>query len=395
MTSAMTDEAPGRIRRALALAAGLGLASGCVPAARPGAGERPLALVGVHVLAMQGEGMLADQTLVVRNGRIEALGPRDALDVPWNAIRVEGAGRFVLPGLVDMHTHVTGGRTLRAALAHGITTVRNMRGDARHLGWRREIARGERLGPRLLTAGPQLAGRGEGAPDVVVVASAREARAAVRAQAAAGFDFVKVYEDLSRAAHRAVLEEATRLGLPVAGHVSGEVGIYATLASGQASIEHAEELTQGAGGLQPATLRALVARARGSPAWICPTLTLHRLFSPREDHAFRQRLVAALHRAGVGVLAGSDAAPAGLAQELRELVESGLTPQQALRAATAEAARFLGRGQEFGRVAVGLAADLVLVERDPLADLSVLQTPSGVVARGRWLDARSLARLAR
>jgi imidazolonepropionase-like amidohydrolase len=206
---------------------------------------------------------------------------------------------------------------------------------------------------------------------------------------------VKVYEDLSPATHRAVLEEATQLGLPVAGHVSGEVGIYATLASGQASVEHAEELTQGAGGLESATLRALVARARGSATWICPTLTLHRLFSPREDHAFRQRLVAALHRAGVGVLAGSDAAPAGLAQELSELVESGLTPSQALRAATVDAARFLGRGQEFGRVAVGLAADLVLLERDPLADLDVLQTPSAVVARGHWFDARSLARLAR
>jgi imidazolonepropionase-like amidohydrolase len=389
----MTDGARLRIRRALALAAGLGLASGCAPAERPGAGERPLALVGVHVLSMQGGGILADQTLVVRNGRIEALGPRATLDVPWNAIRIDGAGRFVLPGLVDMHTHVSGGRTLRAALAHGVTTVRNMRGDARHLAWRREIERGERLGARLVTAGPQLAGRGEAAADVVVVASAAAARAAVRAQAAAGFDFVKVYEGLSAEVHRAVLAEAAWLGLPVAGHVSGEVGIQATLASGQASVEHAEELTQGAGG--PATLGALVARARGSAAWICPTLALHRRFSPREDHAFRQRLVAALHRAGVGVLAGSDAAPASLAQELEELVESGLTPDQALRAATADAARFLGRAHEFGSVAVGLGADLVLVERDPRGGFGVLDTPAAVVARGQWLDARSLARLAR
>jgi imidazolonepropionase-like amidohydrolase len=292
-----------------------------------------------------------------------------------------------------MHTHVTGGRTLRAALAHGVTTVRNMRGDARHLAWRRELERGERFGPRLVTAGPQLSGVGDAAPDVVVVANAREARDAVREQAAAGFDFVKVYEGLTLAEHHAVLEEASRLGLPVAGHVSRQVGIYATLASGQASVEHAEELTQGAGGPQPATLRALVARARGSATWICPTLTLHRLFSPREDHAFRQRLVAALHRAGVGVLAGSDAAPAGLAQELAELVEAGLTPYQALRSATADAARFLGRAHEFGSVAVGLGADLLLVERNPLFELGALDAPSGVVARGRWLDARRLERL--
>jgi imidazolonepropionase-like amidohydrolase len=344
---------------------------------------------------MEAEGILADQTLVVRNGRIESLGPRASVDVPWNAIRIEGEGHFVLPGLVDMHTHVTGARTLRSALAHGVTTVRNMRGDVRHLAWRRELERGERLGPRLVTAGPLLAGTGQAAPDVVVVRSASEARAAVREQAGAGFDFVKVYEGLTPTSHRAVLEEAHQLGLPVAGHVSGAVGIYDTLASGQASVEHAEELTQGAGGRELATLRALVARARGGAAWICPTLTLHRLFSPREDHAFRQRLVAALHAAGVGILAGTDAAPAGLAQELAELVEAGLTPYQALRAATVDAALFLGRADEFGSVAVGLGADLLVVERDPLLELGALQEPVAVVARGRWLDARRLGRLAR
>jgi len=380
---------------AAAAAALTGVALACAPSTPPGAGARPLALVGVHVLTMEGEGILPDQTLVVRNGRIEALGPRASVDVPWNAIRIAGEGRFVLPGLVDMHTHVTGGRTLRSALAQGITTVRNMRGDARHLAWRSELERGERVGPRLVTAGPQLSGAGEAAADVVVVRNATEARAAVRAQAAAGFDFVKVYEGLTRTSHQAVLEEASRLGLPVAGHVSGAVGIYDTLASGQASVEHAEELTQGAGGRGLATLTALVARARGGAAWICPTLTLHRLFSPQVDHAFRQRLVGALHEAGVGVLAGSDAAPTGLADELAELVEAGLTPYQALRAATADAAHFLGRAAEFGSVAVGLGADLVVVERDPLRELGALDAPVAVVARGRWLDARRLARLAR
>ena len=391
----MTDVASATLRSACMRTALLACALACTPSAPPGVDEQPLALVGVHVLAMEGERILADQTLVVRNGRIESLGPRRAVEVPWNATRIEGEGRFVLPGLVDMHAHVTGTRALHGALAHGVTTVRNMRGEAKHLGWRREIERGERLGPRLVTAGPQLAGTGEPGAGVVVVASAREASVAVREQAAAGFDFVKVYEGLTPVAYHAVLDEASRLGLPVAGHVSGLVGIYTTLASGQASIEHAEELTQGAGGLESARLDALVARARASAAWICPTLTLHRLFSPREDHALRQRLVAALHRAGVGVLAGSDAAPAGLTDELAELVESGLTPYEALRAATADAARFLGRADEFGTVSVGLGADLLLVERDPLGDLAALDAPAGVVARGRWLDARRLARLAR
>jgi len=383
---------PRKLRASLPL---LVVAVACARAVPPGVGEQPLALVGVHVLAMEGDRILPDQTVVVRDGRIEALGPRGAVDVPWNATRVEGQGRYLLPGLVDMHVHVTGERTLREQLARGVTTVRNMRGDPRHLAWRREIAEHERLGPRLITAGPPLAGEGETAPGVQVVPSAAAARAAVDDQAAAGFDFVKVYEGLSSDAYGAIIEEAAAQGLPVAGHVSAAVGIYAALAAGQASIEHAEELTQGAAGGESEMIRSLVEHARRSPSWICPTLTLHALFSPAEDHAFRMRLVAALERAGVGVLAGSDGASISVAQEVRSLAQAGLSPYRALLAATGDAARFLGRSDEFGTIAVGLEADLLLVDANPLEDLRTLEAPAGLAVRGEWLDAGRLRRLAR
>lgn len=97
----------------------------------------------------------------------------------------------------------------------------------------------------------------------------------------------------------------------------------------------------------------------------------------------------------MGVLAGSDAASLGVAQEVRALAQAGLGPYRALRAATAEAARFLGHGGEFGTIGVGLAADLLLVEHNPLDDLAALDAPAGVAVRGRWLDARQLRRLAR
>jgi imidazolonepropionase-like amidohydrolase len=392
----MSDAHPRRIRRTRGLVAALAAGLGCGAPQPPGVGEQPLALVGVHVIAMTREGVLADQTLVVRGGRIEALGPARSVQVPWNATRIDAHGQFALPGLVDMHAHVTGARSLRQALARGVTTLRNMRGDARHLAWRQELAERRRLGPRLVTAGPQLAGEGSASPDVVLVRNAGEARAAVRAQAEAGFDFVKVYEGLSRSAYRAALAEAAARALPVAGHVPAEVGIYAALAQGQASIEHAEELTQGTkGGAQPAAIPELVAQLRSHDTWICPTLALHALFSPRHDHAFRGRLVAALHEAGVGVLAGSDSAPAGLAEEVEALAGAGLTPYQALLAATAGPARFLGRADQFGTLAVGLDADLLLLERNPLEDLGALERPAGLLARGQWLDAARLARLAR
>lgn len=220
-----------------------------LPACAIGGAERrgeevpeTIAFVGVHVIPMTRDGaVLRDQTVLVRGERIAALGPREAVEVPAGALRIDGAGRWLMPGLADLHVHLEyfdDPDLLTLFLAHGVTTVRNMDGRPYLLDWRDRVEAGELAGPTLVTAGPLLDGDPPLLPDNTVVKDAAEASAAVVAQAEAGYDFVKVYTNLSPEAWAAIVEAAEDRGLAVAGHVPREVGIDRVLGSGQASIEH-------------------------------------------------------------------------------------------------------------------------------------------------------------
>lgn len=356
-------------------------------------GPRTLALVGVHVIPMDRPGVLRDRTVLVRDGRIVAVAPRRELRVPAGAERVEVRGAYLLPGLVDMHVHLNGRAQLRGYLARGVTTVRNMRGRPDHLRWREEVAHGARLGPRILTAGPVLDGDPPALRDGVAVRDASEAFRAVGEQAGRGYDFVKVYGGLSAEAYVGIAAAARAFGLPVVGHVPEAVGLDGVLAAGQASIEHAEELTRSHEIARDASDAGVWAqRARAGSVWLCPTLALHRLFAPPEAHRRHARLVASLHARGMGLLLGSDARPSLVVDELLALVEAGLSPTDALAAATREAAAFLGLEDELGTVAPGRRADLLLLDGDPREDVGAVARMTGVVVAGRWLPERTLAR---
>ena len=202
----------------------------------------PLAFIGIDVVTMvEGQEIARDRTVVIHGGRIAAVGPRADTPVPEEARRIDGRMRFLMPGLADLHVHLEhfeDPAVLDLFLAHGVTTVRNMDGRPRVLDWRRRVAAGELLGPHIVTAGPILDGDPPMRRDNTPVASARAARAAVAAQAAAGYDFVKVYTNLSPKAYRAVVAAAEKHGLPVAGHVPRFVDLGEAMAAGQASIEH-------------------------------------------------------------------------------------------------------------------------------------------------------------
>ncbi|HYO13725.1 MAG TPA: amidohydrolase family protein [Thermoanaerobaculia bacterium] len=201
-----------------------------------------VAFVGVQVIPMTGDGtVLRDRTVLVRGDRIAAVGPRDEVEIPAGALRIDGAGRTLMPGLADLHVHLEyfdDPDLLALFLANGVTTVRNMDGRPHILEWRRRIASGELAGPTIVTAGPLLDGDPPLLPDNTVVKDAAQAAAAVIAQAKAGYDFIKVYTNLSPEAWTAILEAARERGLPIAGHVPREVGIERVLTSGQTSLEH-------------------------------------------------------------------------------------------------------------------------------------------------------------
>lgn len=204
------------------------------------------AFVGVSVVPMTSVDALVDhQTVLVQGDRIVEIGPKDEVPVPARALRIDGAGRYLMPALADMHVHLEyfeEPEVLKLFLANGVTTVRNMDGRAYILTWRDAVARGDMLGPTIYTAGPLLDGNPPILEDNTVVQNAAEARSHVLEQASASYDFVKVYSNLSPEAYDAVLSTAEEWDLPVAGHVPSGVDLDAVLSGGQVSLEHLADL---------------------------------------------------------------------------------------------------------------------------------------------------------
>jgi len=196
------------------------------------------AFLDVNVVPMDRERVLARQTVVVRDAVIAAVGRAAEVRVPEEATRIDARDRYLLPGLADMHVHLEYEEDLLLFLANGVTTVRNMSGAPFHVAWRERVARGEMLGPTIITAGPIIDGKPPTARGAVVVETTKEAARVVAEQAAAGYDFVKIYDGLSRDSYDALMAAASRLGVSVAGHVSRNVRLRRALASRQWSIEH-------------------------------------------------------------------------------------------------------------------------------------------------------------
>jgi imidazolonepropionase-like amidohydrolase len=218
-------------------------------ASAPAAAQDAVAFTNVSVIPMDRERVLADQTVLVRGGRIVAMGPAASAQVPAGTRRIDGAGKFLIPGLHDMHAHLFSDAAvpdsvapdeLRIMLANGVTTARLMIGTPEQLRLRERVRRGEVAGPTLFLASPQFAGRVYG--DTAhfngrVVATPEQARAAVRQVAEEGYDFIKLTLFISLPVYEAVVDEARRVGIKVIGHVDPQVGLARALAAGQ-QIEH-------------------------------------------------------------------------------------------------------------------------------------------------------------
>jgi imidazolonepropionase-like amidohydrolase len=371
-----------------------------------------------------------DQTVVVHRGRIARVGPASSVSMPPAASRIDGRGRYLLPGLVDLHAHLTA-RDFPLFLVNGVTTVREMNGSPAHLAWRDSVNAGLLAGPSLVVSSPLLAGVPQRYRHELIRTPA-EAVAAVQLAARLGYDALKVYDGLSRDAYQALAEEAARTGLSLTGHVPLAVGLEG-LAPGQRSVEHTQEILRG---LDPhtadsAAIDGRVALLMGTGVAVTPTLAVFErlslsgtaevqaLFdrpemalvdssiaawwssfrrpSPAPASAGAMRLAEAhrlvvrrLMARRIPILIGTDTpnpfmVPGySLHDELAGLERQGMTRAALLRSATTGAAEFLGAAQEFGLVKPGLRADLILVDGNPLDDLSVLRRPVGVMVRGVW-----------
>ncbi|MEM6455439.1 MAG: amidohydrolase family protein [Acidobacteriota bacterium] len=205
------------------------------PPARPAHG---VVFVDVTVVPMDGSGPRPGQTVRVERDRIVAIDDVDSARIPEKATVVDGRGRYLMPGLADMHVHLLDAGHLLLYVATGVTTVRNMWGWIGTLRLRKAIDDGERLGPRIVSTGAILDGKPPIWPGSTVADTPEAARAAVALTAASGFEQVKVYNRLQRAAYDAVIEAAAAHDLPVVGHVPDRVGIAHALAQRQRSVEH-------------------------------------------------------------------------------------------------------------------------------------------------------------
>jgi imidazolonepropionase-like amidohydrolase len=374
---------------------------------------RDLAFVGARVVDGTGSSARANVTVVVRNGLITTVGESDP---PADCHVIDLAGRTLLPGLIDAHAHVSSlgnvpdelrayglVKAMSDLLEAGITTVRDLGAYCDSL-WRLRDAAllGLCRAPRLVLCGQVISATCAGAksfPGMYREANGvAEIRRAVREQASAGADVIKVMstgaltvpgEDigppqLRREEMVALVEEAHRLGLPVAAHAEGADGIRFSVEAGADTIEHGEE-----GHLVPDALATMAERG----TILVPTLSVFDYVAESDaypgwmrDRARRlgesaRLTIQAARKEGVAIAMGADAPPQGAnAQELVRLTDAGLTGLEALTAATGISARACGVDGLVGTVEPGKKADLVVVDGDPLSDLAILSAP-----RRLWL----------
>lgn len=358
------------------------------------------AITDVTILPMTDDRELSGHTLIVESGRIRDLGPTHSTPVPAGFESIDGCGRYVLPGLADMHVHLSRA-DLPKYLSAGVTTVRNMWGYPGLRATIEDVDAGSLAGPTIHTVSPGLDGPPPKWPHTRLVTDPALAASVVDQLLAEGWTTLKVYDDLTAEVYAAIVEAARERRVDFVGHVPFRVGLNAALAAGQRSIEHLSgyevELNpdgpRGAFGwteIDTAKIEELAATTATSGTWNCPTLALFAGFARGDTRIVenRRRMVRALHERGARLLVGTDsgfelAEPGrALHDELAEFVASGFTPYEALRAATVDAAEFLGETDEFGQIAAGLRADFFLVPENPLTDVSAAAQPELVVVRG-------------
>lgn len=366
--------------------------SGATGPSPPPEDERPgtavpvgvVAFVGVHVVPMDDPVVLHDQTVLVRNAMIEAMGPASSVGVPDDAMVIDGRGRFLMPGLADMHVHVN---TADAPdyLAHGITTVRNMWGFEALPDVVARVEAGELEGPRIRSLSPGIDGPPVRWPQTQLITDPARADSLVQVQYDRGYRTLKVYSDLSLAVYDSVVAAARRRDMAFAGHVPFAVPVEHALRSGQSSVEHLLGYRTRPREEWP----ALAALTLEAGAWICPTLAILHRAGPAGS-GLRADLVQALHAAGAPILTGTDSGiditqpGSSIHEELGLLVTAGLTPYDALLGATREAARYFGEDDRWGTVRPGMRADLLLLGADPLEDVGATARHEGVLRGDLW-----------
>ena len=416
-----------------------------------------IAFTDVNVLPMDREGVVTDQTVVVLDGVITEVGPADDVSVGAGATVIDGSGRYLMPGLSEMHAHVPSGADppreavediLFLYVANGITTIRGMLGSAYQIPLADELERGEVLGPSFYVAAPSINGTSAPTPE--------DAERLIRAHHAAGYDLQKIHPGVTREAWDRMVEVSEEVGLTFGGHVPADVGLVHAIETGMSTVDHLDGYVQAVAsegvvsqvntgqdisleglldGVREQAIDEIVALSVAHDVYVVPTMYLwENLYGTTDPEPFlaqpemryvslaqrdawrrqaaggpsaeadvlaeffslRKRILKDLADAGVGILMGTDSPQMfnvpgfALHREIALMAEARMTNHQILLSGTATVGRYvreqLGIDHDFGTVAPGQRADLVLLGSNPLDDLDNLTDRVGVMVRGRWVD---------
>jgi imidazolonepropionase-like amidohydrolase len=425
--------------------------------------QATVAFTNVSVIPMDRERVLQNQTVLIKNGVIAEIGAK--VKIPKDAVKIDGKGKYLIPGLVDMHTHLLSDGDdypdsiaedeLRVMVANGVTTIRFMIGTPEQLVLRARSAKGEIVAPTIYSASPHLTGREQG--NNFVVATPEEAREAVRKSKAAGYDFIKITTFIKAEVYEAAVDEAAKQNIRVVGHADSRfVGVERALKARQ-QIEHLDgymEMIMKTDAPVKGSISdlyiynpknwesldhidesriATVARAtvEANP-FVNPTQHFmkntfglprseesiraqpdFRFYPPKVQELFfnfykktklneisyekrarwielRNRLIKAIHDAGGRIMAGSDTPEFlwlygfTMHRELKALTDAGLSNYAALEAATKNPSMFFGTLEKVGTIEKGRRADLILLDGNPLENISNTERRSGVMLKGKY-----------
>lgn len=411
----------------------------------------------VTLVPMDKERLIENQDVLVKNGLVAAIGQSGKVKYSEQTLVVDGKGKYLMPGLAEMHAHVPPVDNLEPMkevlllfAANGITTIRGMLGHPLHLELRRQLRSGELLGPRFYTSGPSFSGNSVKTPHA--------AAEMVRNQKNAGYDFLKLHPGITKENFDAITKTAHEVKIPFAGHVSYDVGVWRAIDAGYASIDHLDGFVESLvprldtigekkAGLfamyvaryaDTAGIPKLMTALRENNIWVAPTQALaerwfaadktaedlsqkpemiyvdpktlanwtktkkdlmsHPQYDPADIESYiqlRRKLISECNKNGVGLLLASDAPQVfnvpgfSTHQELQYLVDAGLTPYDALRSGTVNPARYFNLNNS-GVIKQGAVSDLLLLNGNPLKDISQTQNIAGVMLGKNWLSRNEL-----
>ena len=404
-----------------------------------------LAIIDVSVIPMDTERVLDHQTVLIRDGKVLAIGPPESVTIPAGTQRIEGRGKFLMPGLIDAHVHLMSPDDLISYLAYGVTTVVNMSGTPADLKLRAEVRNGSRLGPDIYTAGPTIDGYPPLNEVFITAMTPTQGDALVVDLKHQGYDFIKVYGTLRPDVFHAIAAACLREHFTLAGHINRQIPAAEVFRAGQALAAHAEDLLLAHFDHPPSPTElakfadevassgiTVTANVAINPATAAQVQNLDGVLSSGEaqylsaatysrwirannrnlDEDPKQHLenlrntqtmdlqfIRLLHDRKVPIILGTDASAYGFPgqsawEEIHQTETAGLNPFAALATATrnsgAYLAKYIDHTNNVGTVTEGATADLLLLNSNPLTSNLSRDALAGVVLRGRWVSASQI-----